>query len=223
MKMPSTVFSRRLLSWVCGAALGGFVVSAGADVLYAQAPMDGGLGFYANTNSPQQIADDFSLGGAVSLEGISWWGGDGGNPATPDDDFLVRIYSSLSGTGTVLHTYTPGAVTRTTTGLSDGANNTVYQYDFMLASPESLPAGSYHLFVQNLGQTDWFWLQASSNSPSFSFRLADGDPWDPASYDVAFSLNGVRQQSVPEPDTIALTLLAGAALLFARRRVGQAR
>lgn len=218
MKMPSISFSRRLAAWALGAALGGFAASGGAAVLLSQAPMGGGQGFYANINTPQQIADDFALGGAVSLEGITWWGGDDGN-AQPDDNFLVRIYSSVAGTGTVLHAYSPGAsATRASTGLNDGAGNSVYQYDFVLASPESLPAGTYHLFVQNLGNTDWFWLEGTSNSSAFSFRSDDSDTWSPSSYDVAFSLNGVRQQAIPEPASTALLLAAGIALALARRR-----
>lgn len=222
MKMPSISFSRRLAAWAFGVALGGFAASGGAAVLYSQAPVGGGVGYYANTNWPQQIADDFALGSAVTLDGISWWGGDDGN-ASPDDDFLVRIYSSLSGTGTVLHTYAPGAVvTRTAAGLVDGAGNAVYRYDFILAAPEALPAGTYNLFVQNLGQTDWFWLQGSGNA-AFAFRGGDSDSWTPIQgqyYDVAFTLNGT---TIPEPGTVPLVLLAVGALLLARRRGDKAR
>jgi hypothetical protein len=197
--------------------------AASAAVLVEQLPQDQGLGYYANPNFPQQMADDFTLSGAASLDGITWWGGyDTANGGTEDqisDDFLVRLYSSVSGTGIVMQAFPSVAFTRTLTSLTDVAGNSVYQFDFDLsATPLALSAGTYSLFVQNLGASDWFWQAGASGNGTIYYRGEDTDSWQSFSTEnLAFRLNGTPSQ-IPEPGILGLLMLAGVGLALARRR-----
>jgi hypothetical protein len=191
---------------------------ASATVLYQQDPVGGGLGYYANLNSPQQMADDFNLSGAVLLESITWWGGYDGNVDIGDDDFLVRLYSSTTGTGTVLQEYNAAPFTRTSTALADIAGNDVYQYDFVLPTSLSLSAGTRHLFVQNLGTSDWFWLEGAPGNGTVMFRGEDTDDWTSYdSADLALRIEGTPGQA-PEPSSLALLGVAGLSMALAGRR-----
>lgn len=215
MSVQAYFSSRSMAGWAFAAFLALVTSTASAGVLYQQLPLDNGVGYYANPNSPQQVADDFTLGGSVSLESLTWWGGYDGNIDAGDDDFLVRLYSNIADTGTVLQEFSPVSFTSTPTSLVDVAGNDIYQYDFALTA--GLSSGTYYLSVQNLGSSDWFWLESSSGNSALWFRGEDIDAWSNASGDMAFSLNGTPAQ-IPEPAPLALLLLAGAALLVARRR-----
>lgn len=209
---------RGLAGWAFAAFLA--TSAASAAVLYQQLPLDGGVGYYANSNTPQQLADDFALGGAVSLESISWWGGYDADLDAGDDDFLVRLYSDVSGTGTVLHEFSSASFTRSATSLLDGAGNAVYQYDFSLATPVSLSASTYYLFVQNLGTSDWFWQGASSGNGDLWYRGDDTEAWAMEVGDLALRLEGTQAQvaPIPEPSLLALLGIAGLSMILAGRR-----
>jgi hypothetical protein len=202
---------------VCLAAVAG---TASAVVLYEQSPVDNGDGYYANGNAGLQFADDFALGGPVSLKGITWWGGYDaqGTGDLFDDDFLVRIYSGGSGVGAQLLEVASPTYTRVSTNLVDSAKNAVFQYGFALAQALDLTAGTFYLSIQNKGSSDWFWLASASGGGGLQYWLDTDQTWDavdpPAN--VAFSLTGDLVQ-IPEPAT-TLLLLAGAALLPVRRR-----
>lgn len=214
----STQSLRSLIGWSFTAFLALATSAASATVLHQQLPLDGGTGYYANTNFPQQMADDFTLGGAVNLESMTWWGGYDGNLDAGDDDFLVRLYSGIAGTGSVLQEFSSVTFTRTATGLLDVAGNDVYQYDFSLAAPVGLSSGTYYLFVQNLGTSDWFWQEASSGNGNVWFRGEDTNAWVVANgIDLALRLDGTRAQ-VPEPSTLGLLGIAGLSMAMAARR-----
>lgn len=217
MTVQASSSIRSLAGWAFAAFLALATSTASAAVLYQQPPVDGGNGFYANPNFPQQMADDFTLGGAVSLESISWWGGYDGDLDAGDDDFLVRLYSDVSGTGTVQQEFNSAPFTRSTTSLLDGAGNAVYQYDFSLATPVSLSASTYYLFVQNLGTSEWFWQAASSGNGDLWFRSEDTDVWAMEVGDMALRLEGTPAL-IPEPSSLALFGIAGLSMLLAGRR-----
>jgi hypothetical protein len=210
---------RSLTGWAFAAFLALATSTASAAVLYQQLPQDGGLGYYANPNFSQQMADDFTLGGAVNLESVTWWGGYDGDLDAGDDDFLVRLYNGIVGTGAMLQEFSPVSFTRTSTSLLDVAGNEIYQYDFALAAPLGLSSGTYYLFVQNLGSSDWFWQEASSGNGDLWFRGEDADAWTMAAGegDLALRLEGVRV-SVPEPSSLALLGIAGLSMVLAGRR-----
>jgi len=222
MNMRSSFFPRRLSAWALSVAMAAAVCTADADVLYTQPPIDGGNAQFAESITPQQVADDFILGGAVNLEGITWWGSYYNNDDL-GDDFVVRLYSGITGTGTILQDFGSVFVAKNTAtpALTDSIGDIVYQYDFSLAAPLSLSGGTYYLSVQNVNNNSyWLWLTGTSGNGQFWSRGEDADPWATQSIqeDLAFSLNGTRVQVVPEPAPLALLLLAGAALLVARRR-----
>ncbi|TAN83716.1 MAG: PEP-CTERM sorting domain-containing protein [Gallionella sp.] len=223
MNVQACFSLRSLIGWTSAAFLALATSTASAAVLYDQTPQDGGLGFYANPNWPQQMADNFTLGGAANLEGITWWGGYGSNFDAGDDDFLVRLYSNVTGTGAVLQEFGSVPFIRTPTVLFDSAGNAVYQYDFALTAPLGMSPGAYYLFVQNLGTSDWFWQEASSGNGDLWFRGEDTDTWAMAAGagDLASRLDGTPVVvHVPEPSPLALLGIAGLslALLAGRRR-----
>lgn len=217
--------TRTLAHWGLGVGL--LLATAGtatAAVLVEQLPSNGAAGYYSNANQPQQWADDFSLPAAATVGGVSWWGGydtaNGGLEDSGSDDFRVRVYSDIAGTGSVLHEFGSVSVMRTATALVDAAGNSVYRYDLDLsAAPVGLPTGGLYLAIENLGASDWFW-QADGIGMSW-YRGEDTDDWAAAPRDgdqLAFRLTAAADQTVPEPGTAGLALLAVVAWSCARRR-----
>lgn len=217
--------TRTLAQW--GLGVGCLLVTAGtaaAAVLVEQLPSNAAAGYYSNVNQPQQWADDFSLTAAAALDGVSWWGGydtaNGGIEDPGSDAFRVRVYSDIGGTGTVLHEFGSSSVIRTPTALVDAAGNSVYRYDLDLsAAPVGLPTGDLYLAIENLGASDWFW-QAAGTGMSW-YRGEDTDDWAAAPRDgdqLAFRLTTAASQTVPEPGTAGLALLAVVAWARTRQR-----
>lgn len=221
--MSAQAYSPPSMTGLALAALLAFVTStASAMVLYEQPPVDGGNGFYAASSVGQQAADDFTLGGAVNLESITWWGGYDGNvePVPNDDNFLVRLYSDVSGTGTVLQEFSSVTFSRTGTLFFDGAGDAIYRYNFDLTASLVLSSGTYYLFVQNLGTSDWLWLEGSSGNGGLWYRGVDSDEWSSEEGDLALRLEGTQVQvvQIPEPSSLALFGIAGVSMVLAGRR-----
>lgn len=201
-----------------GAALAMAMGGAGAAVLYEQLP-DQVIAYGANDVIPEQLADNFTLSAGARLTSITWWGVNASNAST-GDDFLVRLLSNNSGPGTVLYSFSAAVVTKAPTASQVASAFDEYQYDFTLPTAVDLSADTYYLSVQNLSSDgDWYWETGGPRDDQLYFRGTDANTWNSYSDDLAFRLNGT--QAIPEPGSMALLLLAGAALLLTRRQAVQ--
>ena len=208
-----------------------------ADILYEQAPEDGGGAFLTGAvfagqeyESHFQYADSFEVTGpGWRLDSISWWGGfsdfngNGGGVAP----FDIRIYADVDGSPSPDETMASfpdvqPVVTATDLigDLSFGmSQNGQVQYDVQqftldLERPLTLDAGRYHLSVNNPGASATFsWLMSASGDSDAWFRAGNPSEWASQEYNLAYNFTGTV---IPEPTTMTL-LGIGVAGLCARR------
>lgn len=202
-------------------AAGGLVLcgmAAQADVLYSQAPLDGGFAYLAVADSTSsfdgfQNADNFVLQAGSTVTGFQWWGTD-----ADVSKFVLRLFGDpLDDNATAL----PATVVRTATALTDSAFNAIYLYEATLQSAIQPAGGTSHFsvllddspFANNL----WFWLESDPDSTSF-YRGVDGDSWGELPPGLAFTVLGDRAVTVDEPAALWLVGIAGLALLSSRRQ-----
>lgn len=212
MKSTRFAVTNRLTGWVLGMTLAVLSGTASAAVLYEQQPDVSGDSYSSYLDAGQMLAEDFTLGSAVNLDGITWWG----SFVTDDDldNFHVALFTDLG--NPPLADLTGTAITR-----SDAGNDI---FEYRLATPLALDAGDYFLRVVQ-DATEWYWQRALTGNGIFWYYLAGNSGWDssgnddpPMQADLALRLTGQLQQSVPEPGTLGLLLAAGAALVVVRRR-----
>ncbi len=210
---------RLWLSTLVAATLFGVMAStANAAILYSQPTSDNADAFFSNLGAGAQNADSFLLGGSVNVEALRWWGS---YVSTDVDDFVVRLFSDNSGVpGALIQEHTGITVSKVGAGLMDSGGGEVFQYEYDL--PDFvLSSGIYYLSVMNETlNSEWLWSVGNLGDGVSFFRGADGDSWDVADSDLAFEVIGTRQvQTVPEPESAALVMLAGVCMLLARRRL----
>jgi len=189
-----------------------------AALLYEQSPVDPVDGPQADINTGSGLfADNFNIAHS-NLESISWWGA---YLAEDTDNFVVKLYSDLVGTGTLLHDF--GSVPFVKSSLlTDSIGTAYYKYQFDFSTPIELLAGTYYLSVQNQGSSSWAWLYGNPGNGSFWNLPDSASDWaEPNNQqDLAFRIEGSLSpnptpppiQNAPEPNITMLMLLGGGML-----------
>ena len=189
-------------------------VSNSAEVLFQQAVIEPDVnGFLSDASSIN--GDDFSVA-HVNVESIAWWGGYI-NQST--DDFVVKLFDDLSDTPSGISALS-GNVSVLQTLFDINTQQNYYQYQLVLSNPLELLAGNYFLSIQNIGTSDWAWL-FGNNGNDYSVFYVDPDlSWSEDTFtgkDMAFSLEGSRIQTIPEPTTLLLLLLGFSLLIVTHK------
>lgn len=185
-------------------------VSNAAEVLFQQAVVDPTDGYQSDVSAGFLNGDDFSVA-HVNVESISWWGSYF-NRGT--DDFVVKLFDDLSDTPDSVSALS-GSMSVSST-LLDANLQEFYRYQLDLSTPLELLAGNYFLSIHNVGTSEWVWLFGSPGNGTTIFNFAPDTDWAEDSslpLDMAFSLEGSRIQTIPEP-TMLMLLLLGFSLLI---------
>lgn len=201
-------------------------VSNGSEVLLQQTVVEPIGGFQSDASAGILNGDDFSVVNSINLESISWWGAyidpNSGlltpSPDPSEDQFSVKIFNALSDTPNNVSDLT-GILSRSVAG----SNSDYYLYQLTLNSSLSLGAGNHFLSIQNqISTVNWFWLFGTPGNGTTIFNVASDTDWTEDSLsgiDMAFSLEGSRIQTIPEPNTLILLLLGSGMIFLATKRM----
>lgn len=175
--------------------------------------------------SNQQVADDFQLIQATTIQSMSWFGRyvtalSVTNPVS----FSVRFFAD-AGSSPAMSPLREFNVTVDAVPTGLGFNGTPwFEYSTNLM-PFTLDPGAYWLSVletdpqtPTAGNSQWLWADSGTRGAR-AFRGSDGEAWTSSlDIDHAFTLTGVPVD-VPEPSTVLLiaTGLIGVAGLRRRR------
>jgi hypothetical protein len=201
-------------------------ITAPAEVLYEQTGFSG-AGYFADGVAgqfyDQRIAESFTLGGAASVDQITWHGGSE-NFVFPDltnfSSFWLRIYADAAGavgaevwSGNFSTANTNPVINGVLVGGGNGYDHTVNTGGIALAG------GTYWLSVGSVnvspGDDAYAWSQSTNfydNSIAAEIGFGSGYQIFPGNADVVFGIHGV-----PEPGTF-LAIGAGLLGLLATRR-----
>ena len=202
---------RGFIAGLSVASLLAAATSASAAVLVSQPFVNDGASFLSTRNGGYENADSFVLDAASTVTSIVWWGTS--NDAS-SSLFSVRLAPTLAGLATDL----VGGVTRIDAGATDSSSQAIFRFELTLGSELSLGAGPYYLSVA-LDDTVWGWTAGSGGDGLSDFTDTNSATgWTNGAPDLSFQIIGERQQTVPEPDTLALLGLAGVGAALAGRR-----
>ncbi len=214
----------------------GWVVPAGAGVIFDNgAPLVDPVpsnGILSDFDTPQQIADDFTLSsGANTITDVHWWGGYALSNTPSADDFTIRIFPDASGapTTTPAYTFAIGAAGRTATGDTITPVNRsfdVFEYSTTITATTLAAGTTFWLSIVNdtpppAGGTndDWLWVMSATSGGNDAGRGSDTASWGDFGTEVAFQLtDDTAPKQVPEPATLALFAGGLLALGVLRRR-----
>jgi len=201
-----------LMRSLCAAGLIAAAPLASAAVLVSQpfsAP--GGESFLSTFDGGFINADSFSLGGAVDVSSIAWWG----TEAAGGGSFSVRVASSLN--GLLSASALGGTVVSASANATDSDQRALHRFELTLGSALGLGGGTHYLAIgYEDANSEWHWT-AGNNGDSVSY-YSDAQDWPEDDVDLSFEVVGERRQTVPEPGILALLGLAGIGGLLARRR-----
>jgi hypothetical protein len=211
-------------------ALCAFAGSAmGGNPVVSQPPDIGGGGFFSDGVPgqfyDQLIGDNFTLGSATGVSGITWWGGSeffDFPDLTNMQSFQLQIYADAGGLpgASLLSLSVATALTNPTiVGVGINGEN-VYRQEVSFGTL-NLGPGNYHLsigatLVNGFGDA-WVWNSSVAGfGDSFSARFNPDStgPWQNVAGlgDLAFEIN-----AIPAPGAASMLGLAGIAALRRRR------
>lgn len=192
-----------------------------APALVEQPFATGNPSFLVSISGGLESAESFSLGANATVTSISWWAA-----ADVTSGWHVNLASSLTQLADTSNTVA-GNVGRGSSVGQDTDGQDVFLFDLVLNSPLSLNSGNYFLYIWN-DDTDLVWSWATSTvGDGHSFfaeydqnfnRTWTSDAGQTGASDLSLQVRGERQQSIPEPGTLALIGFAGAGLALGRRR-----
>lgn len=174
-------------------------------------------GYHASDTRIQAYgADDFSLAGANTLNGIQFRGLYASSNTPVTDSFTITFYNSAGNVpGTALGSTTLSSLSRTDTGANAVGNYDIYLYDAAFTTPIALSGGTtYWVSIANAtpaGGDFWYWSYTGTDN-DYADKVGNTQPWVPG---TGQGFNFVLS-AIPEPSSLALLALGG--LLAGRRR-----
>ena len=159
-----------------------------------------------------RVADDFVLGGGVSvITDIHWWGGyENGNYQPVSNDFTITIYETSNSAylpGASVYTSNIGNVVGTYCDITNSWGSDIYYYSIFV-EPIILSTGTiYWLEIVNDTADDdvfWGWARTNGEGVFANWGYPDEDVWNGRTLqEMSFNLTN-DSASVPEPATMLL-------------------
>ena len=190
--------------------------SASAGMIASQ-PLDFDTPFagYFSEFNGQQIAEDFIVTAAATVNEVTWWGRSSGGARA----FDILFFQDVAGVPdvTAFYSYTTPVLAGTFVG-NDPFEQTATSIwntaipDVMLASP-----GTYWLNIRSsAGEPSFIWQHATAPGAGYYVRYSNNESWTKATWDperneMAFVLEN-NVAVVPEPSTFVLIGTGGIGL-----------